>query len=36
MTSAPETVGSWAEDREHKYVVGMSVSADETMMAQNP
>ncbi len=30
-TSAPNIVGSWAEDRDHKYVIGMLVSVDERL-----
>lgn len=31
MTSHRDDIGSWAEDREHKYVVGTMVSADERL-----
>ncbi|MDQ3031573.1 MAG: hypothetical protein M3Y87_04090 [Myxococcota bacterium] len=29
MTEHRDDIGSWAEDREHTYVVGMTVSVDE-------
>jgi len=31
MTVHRDPIGSWAEDREHKYLVGTTVSADERL-----
>lgn len=31
MTKPRHDIGSWDEDREHKYVVGMMVSPDERL-----
>lgn len=31
MTARRDDIGSWEEDREHEYLVGTTVSADERL-----